>query len=189
MSLNVPPASTTTTAGTPVFIDEVTDGRVFEDKPSEPSIPSLKGGHATTESADIKAKAVARKRNTYGRALGDILLDGDQTVVGVVRDLLRESFNSAGYFVVDDRSKLGGSGMEVDVEIGKFWAWFTPGFWSVTMESKIETSLHVTQGGESKTVDIRAYGKNSGQSGREDNWIEAYRRGFEDYKAKLDQAF
>lgn len=189
MSLNVTPASVTTTAGTPVFIDEVHDNRVFEDKPSDPSVPSLKGGSATTDSAEVKAKAIARKRNGFGRAMGDILLEGNQTVVDVMRDLLRQSFSAAGYTVVDDRSKLGNSGIEVDADIEKFWAWFTPGMWSVTMESKIETALHVTQDGESKTVDIRAYGKNNGQSGREGNWIEAYRRGFEDYKAKLDEAF
>jgi uncharacterized lipoprotein YajG len=188
MSLKVTPASVTTTAGTPVFIDEIHDNRVFEDKPGDPSIPSLKGGSATSESAEIKAKAIARKRNSFGRAMGDILLEGNQTVVDVMRDLLRQSFTAAGYTVVDDRSKLGNSGIEVDADIEKFWAWFTPGMWSVTMESKIETALHVTQNGEEKTVDIRAYGKNNGQSGREGNWIEAYRRGFEDYKAKLDEA-
>ncbi|HET9031986.1 MAG TPA: hypothetical protein VFN25_03675 [Dokdonella sp.] len=189
MSLNVPPAGTTTTSGTTVFIDQIVDKRVFEDEPSEPSTPSLKGRKGSSESADIKAKAIARKRNTYGRALGDILLDGDQTVVGVMRDLLREGFSGAGYHVVNDRSQLGEGGMNVNVEVEKFWAWFTPGFFSVSMESQIETRLEVTQDGATRDVGIRAYGKNSGQSGREGNWREAYRRAFEDYKTKLEQAF
>lgn len=188
MSLTVPPASGTTSVGIPVYVDQIVDRRVFEDKPSEPSTPSLKGGKGSSESEAIKSKAIARKRNSYGKALGDILLDGDQTVVGMMRDLLRESFNGAGYVVVDDRSKLGSNGIEVDVEIEKFWAWFTPGFFAVSMESQIETSLQVSQGGESRQVEVRAYGKNAGQSGRDGNWLEAYRRGFEDYKAKLAQA-
>jgi len=189
MALTVAPANVSSSSGIPVYVDQIVDKRVFEDKPGQPSTPSLKGGKATSASEEIKSKAVARKRNTYGRALGDILLDGDQTVVGVMRDLLRESFHGAGYVVVDDRSKLGDKGLEVNVDIEKFWAWFTPGFFAVAMESQIETTLHVTQAGESRRVDVRAYGKNSGQSGREGNWIEAYRRGFEDYKAKLKEAF
>ena len=189
MALSVAPASVASSDGTPVYIDQIVDKRVFEDKPGEPSSPSLKGGKGASANEEVKSKAVARKRNGYGMALGDILLEGDQTVHGVVRDLLRESFNGAGYYVVDDRAKLGERGMEVDVDIEKFWAWFTPGFFSVTMESQIETSLAVTQDGKTRDVDVRAYGKNSGQSGREGNWVEAYRRGFEDYKAKFDIAF
>lgn len=189
MALDVPPATTSTSDGKPVYVDEIVDHRVFEDAPPQPSTPSLKGGNATQQSEQIKARAIARKRNGFGKAMGDILLEGDQTVLSVMRDLLRESFLQAGYTVVDDRSKLGDDGMEVDVEIEKFWAWFTPGFWSVSMESQIETALQVTEAGESREVNVRAYGINRGQTGREGNWVEAYRRGFEDYKAKLDQAF
>lgn len=52
----------------------VEDNRTFQDRPTTPDIPSLKDGlaKATTEE---KAKAVARKRNGYGKALGDILLE------------------------------------------------------------------------------------------------------------------
>lgn len=189
MSLDVGSADAAPAGGTPVYIDQIVDQRVFEDAPRDPSTPSLKGGKGSSESDEIKAKAVARKRNGYGMAMGDILLEGDQTVVGVMRELLREAFQQAGYRVVGDRSELGAQGLEVDAEIEKFWAWFTPGFWSVAMESQIETVLSVTDGGASREVEVRAYGENRGQTGREGNWIEAYRRGFEDYKAKLGQAF
>jgi hypothetical protein len=189
MALTVPPASVVSSGSTPVYINQIADERVFEDKPAHPSTPSLKGGRAASESETIKSRAIARKRNSYGMALGDILLDGNQTVVDVMRSLLREGFQEAGYYVVDDRSKLGEEGLEVGVEIKEFWAWFTPGFFSVSMESQIESALHVKQGDDTRRIDVRAYGKNSGQSGREGNWIEAYRRAFEDYKAKIAEAF
>lgn len=176
-------------AGAPTaFIDEIVDRREFQDEPSDPSIPSLKGG-ASNADASIKAKAIARKRNTYGMALGDIVLEGEQTVVSVTRDLLRSGLNGAGYRVVDERSELGADGIEVDVEIDKFWGWFTPGFWSVKMESRIETDLTVTEQGKSREVAVRAYGINKGQSGREANWIEAYSRTFDDYRKKVSEAF
>lgn len=189
MTLSVPPATATASHGIPVYIDRIADNRVFEDKPAQPSTPSLKGGKATSEGEAIKARAIARKRNGYGMALGDILLEGDQSVIGVMRDLLQESFKGAGYRIVDERSQLGEEGLEVDASIEKFWAWFTPGFFAVAMESQIETALQVTQGEEQREVHVRAHGRNSGQSGREGNWIEAYRRGFEDYRVKLAEAF
>ncbi len=57
---------------------KVEDDRKFQDKPASADIPSLKGeqSNATVEE---KARAVARKRNGYGKALGDILLK-DETV-------------------------------------------------------------------------------------------------------------
>lgn len=51
----------------------VEDDRIFEEAPKTPDIPSLKGGLAQA-TQDEKACAVARKRNGYGQALGDILL-------------------------------------------------------------------------------------------------------------------
>ena len=188
MTLSVPEAAVSKSDGTPVYIDEIVDQRQFQDKPSDPSIPSLKGG-ASSASAEVKAKAIARKRNSYGMAMGDIVLEGDQTVIGVTRDLLRESLTDAGYTVVDDRRALGDDGMEIDVRIDRFWAWFTPGMWAVKMEVVIETALSVAQGGKTRNVDIKAYSINKGQSGREGNWMEAYRRAFEDYKAKARSAF
>jgi hypothetical protein len=38
--------------------------------------------------AEVKARAIGRKRNTYGKALGDMVLEGGQTVEGVVREYL-----------------------------------------------------------------------------------------------------
>lgn len=175
-------------AGRTAFVDEVVDARVFENEPSDPSVPSLKGKTGASADPAIKAKAIARKRNGFGQALGDIMLEDDQTVVGVTRDLLRAALASAGYRVVESRDQLGSDGIEVDARIEKFWGWFTPGFWSVTMEARIETPLVVTADGQQRELAIRAYGKNSGQSGREGNWVEAYRRTFEDYKAKAADA-
>ena len=188
MALAVPEAAVSKSDGTPVFIDEIVDHRQFEEKPSDPSIPSLKGG-ASNASAEVKARAIARKRNSYGMALGDIVLEGDQTVVGVTRDLLRESLTDAGYTVVTDRGALGDDGLEIDVRIDRFWAWFTPGMWAVKMEVVIDTALTIAEGGDTRSVDIKAYAINKGQSGREGNWMEAYRRAFEDYKAKARSAF
>jgi len=54
------------------------------------------------------------------------------------------------------------------------------------MEGKIHTSIRTSAGVQ---LDVRAYGKNSGASGKEDNWREAFDRTFKDYGIKFDEAF
>jgi hypothetical protein len=54
------------------------------------------------------------------------------------------------------------------------------------MEGKVHTLIRTTTGVQ---LDVRAYGKNSGASGKEDNWREAYARAFKDFAARFDEAF
>lgn len=73
----VPPTSNPKN-GTPVKIVKVTDLRKFELAPKQPNIPSLKNGEITEKA--ITSRAIARKRNSYGMALGDIPLPEGRTV-------------------------------------------------------------------------------------------------------------
>ena len=99
--------------GKTVFIDTVTDRREFQENPSSQDIPSLGFGGSAAATADIKRRAIARKRNTFGRALGDILLEEGQTVETVIRDALKRSFAELGYTVLEYKeSKAVGSDLE-----------------------------------------------------------------------------
>ena len=107
-----------------VFIRTVSDQRAFQQAPSDPSIPSLGFEGATQASADLKARAIGRKRNTYGKALGDVLLENGQTVTDVVRENLAAAFTEAGYKVETD--PLAASlPLVIDVDVKQFWAWFS----------------------------------------------------------------
>ena len=55
------PASTGPATGKVVVIRSVTDARVFEQAPRDPSVPSLGGEGAGNASADTKARAIGRK--------------------------------------------------------------------------------------------------------------------------------
>ena len=55
-----------------VYIATVTDNRHFENKPSDPSIPSI-DGDVTKLSAAEKDRMIGRQRNTWGKAMGDIV--------------------------------------------------------------------------------------------------------------------
>lgn len=178
-------ATVTTPTGKAVAIDTVQDARKFEEKPSDPSVPSLKSGEEYKLDAEQRKRAIARKRNGYGMAMGDILLDGDQTVETLTRGLVADCFARHGFQVIAPGSAAPADALHVNTTIDEFWAWFTPGMWTVDMEAKIHTVIRTATGVQ---LDVRAYGKNSGGSGKEDNWREAFDRTFKDYAARCDEA-
>lgn len=179
-------ATVTTATGKAVVIDAVQDARKFEENPSDPSVPSLKKGDEYKLDAEQRLRAIARKRNGWGRAIGDILLEDGQTVETLTRDLVADGFSRHGYQIVAQGAPAPVNALHISVVIDEFWAWFTPGMWTVDMEGKIHTLVRTETGVQ---LDVHAYGKNSGASGKEDNWREAYDRAFKDYAAKFDEAF
>ena len=172
-------------AGKVAVIETVRDNRVFVVDPPEPSTPSIKEGKKYELDAEQRKKVIARKRNGYGMAIGDILLEDGSTVETLTRDLVEKGLRKRGYAIGNGDAA---GAIRVKVDIAKFWAWFTPGFFSVAMEAQLETALTVTGAAADRKVDVAAYGINKGQSGREDNWRVAYDRAFADYMTKLDTA-
>jgi uncharacterized lipoprotein YajG len=172
-------------AGKTAVIEAVVDKRVFVVDPPEPSTPSIKEGKKYELNADERKKVIARKRNGYGMAIGDILLEDGNTVETLTRDLVEKGLRKRGYAI---GSGDAAGAIKIKVDIAKFWAWFTPGFFSVAMEAQLDTALTVTGAAGERKVDVAAYGINKGQTGREDNWRVAYDRAFADYMTKLDAA-
>lgn len=134
--LNVPqnPAS-----GRVVTIVRVTDSRVFEEAPRSPSIPSLKGREIVDKA--ITSRAIARKRNTYGKAIGDILLPENRTVENLVREALVKSFRESGYRVIDDATESKDNVVHIEADIEQFWSWVTPGFWAISIEFEAKVNI------------------------------------------------
>lgn len=58
--------------GVAVRIVTVEDKRIFQIKPKDPSIPSLMDDNIGDK--DLKSRAVGRKRNSFGKVLGDVML-------------------------------------------------------------------------------------------------------------------
>ena len=79
--IQLPSNSATVNAnGKEIFIESVTDERIFQENPKSQDIPSLGLGGSANATEIIRKRAIGRKRNTYGKALGDILLEEGQTV-------------------------------------------------------------------------------------------------------------
>jgi hypothetical protein len=180
-SPEAPPAERSTTAARTVVIRSVKDERVFEEAPRIPSIPSLGFEGALKASDDVKARAIGRKRGGFGKAMGDVLLENGQTVVGLVRENLTASFQQAGYRVINEVG-TDPSFLVVDVHIKKFWSWFQPGFWAIKLHANIETSLDVSGANSPTTISVQV--EDSRQMATEKAWLEIVEQALVAYRAE-----
>jgi uncharacterized lipoprotein YajG len=163
-----------------VYIAVVTDDREFQNKPSEPSIPSI-NGDVTKLSAQEKDRMIGRQRNGFGGAMGDIALPSDDSVTKRARLLVEQGLMRKGYEIAADPS----APKSVTVSVKEFWAWMTPGFLALTFEAKLSCLITVTDAGGVRTTIVKGYGINHGQIAKDGNWQEAYDPVFEDFIANF----
>ena len=174
--------TSTGAVGRTVLIRSVKDERVFEEAPPDPSTPSLGHGGAGQASPEVKARAIGRKRNGYGMALGDVLLEGGQTVEGVIRENLTAALQQAGYRVTHNSAEAGMSPLVLDVHIKKFWAWLNPGFWAITLSTNITTDLDIS-GIATPTV-VSVHVEDSHQIVADGAWIAIVDKALQDYRTQ-----
>ena len=166
-----------------VYINSITDKRVFEASPRSPNIPSLDPSEAS--SPEIKLRAVGRKRNTYGKALGDILLKEGETVETLLAASVRKAFAESGYKILNDRSQATANTYIVDGAIDQFWTWFTPGFWQITIATEIGTTLTITPPESGEIKKVSANSQLHAQTGLESNYIESIQNALQAYIGEL----
>lgn len=165
----------------------VEDNRTFQDKPTTPDIPSLKDGLAKA-TAEEKAKAVARKRNGYGKALGDILLE-KETVSELLQKRTAHALKQSGYEVIaDNQLNRANADLILTIKINKFWSWFQPGFASIKIHSEIDTN--VVNAKDLNTAPLHIYSKvtKSAQIANGTKWVENIDGVLDDYETKLISA-
>jgi len=178
ITLTIPKGARPLTKGQ-VAISSVSDDRRFANKPADPSTPSIQGD-VNTLSADRRGRSIGRQRNTYGMAMGDITLAGG-TVPDKMRELVAEAFARRGYSTSSGRS----GGNSVDLTIHEFWAWCSPGMFSLPFEARIAGKFTVRRGGRSSTFTVQGHGLNQGQMASDQNWQRAYEEAFNDFLGKL----
>jgi hypothetical protein len=100
------------------------------------------------------------------------------------RALVEEGLRRRGYTIANDPSSAGTATMAID----EFWAWFTPGMWSVSFEAHVACQITITQNGGAKKLTVKGYGRNQGQVASDANWQLAYQRAFGDFFTNLDTA-
>jgi len=184
IELETPNYESEITASGDIVIKDILDNRQFEAKPASPSTPSIKN-NLESASAEKLSTMIGRQRNGYGRAMGDVALIEGKNVEGEMRALLTEGLESRGYTVTENAN----TSTALSVEIEKFWAWFTPGFWAVSFESALESNLKFNKAdGSQANIKVSGYGLNKGQVASDANWKLAYKRAFENFLENLDKA-
>jgi hypothetical protein len=131
-------------------------------------------------SEEVKARAIARKRGGFGQAMGDVLLEKGQTVTGLVKERLAAAFVQAGYRVIDDGT-AGAVPLVVDVRVKQFWAWFQPGFWAITLNANIETSIEAA-GSSAVPLQVKVHVEDSRQLATDSAWLEVVAKALEAYR-------
>lgn len=167
----------------PVRIRSVLDARTFEQKPRDPSTPSVRG-RLEDVSPDERARLIGRQRDSFGKAMGDLALAEGRRVEDEVRRLLTRSLGAQGIRVVE----AGNDATPIDVTIDEFWAWFTPGMWVIRFDARVRTRLEWATDAGPRRLEVVGHGSNPGQIESDPNWLLAYQRAFDDYVAELAKA-
>jgi len=187
LRLTSPTAAQTSTqnANAPTaVIRTVKDDRTFEQAPPDPSTPSLGFEGALQATDETRLRAIGRKRNTYGKALGDVLLQDGQTVESVVRENLAASLRDAGYNVRNEPAGEPPS-LTIDVRIRKFWAWIQPGFWAITVNADIATDVNLSTAANATTITVHV--EEARQIVTESAWTETIEKALEAYRREAGQ--
>ena len=163
-----------------VYIAAITDDRQFENRPPEPSTPSI-DGDVTKLSAEQKDQMIGRQRNGFGKAMGDIALPSGDSVTKRVRLLVEQGLARGGYRITTDPA----TSDKVAVSIRQFWAWSTPGAFVLTFEAKLSCAISVTNAAGTHMTVVNGYGINHGQIAKDGNWQEAYDPAFEEFMANF----
>lgn len=179
-AVTVPTGPVTAVSKGRVYISAVTDNRVFQNKPSDPSIPSI-DGDVNTLTAVQKDRMIGRQRSGFGKAMGDIALADDDTVTKRVRVLVEEGLRRKGYEISRDNT----APTSIAISVDEFWAWMTPGFFALTFEVKISTALDISSPRGKITMTVKSHGLNHGQFAKDGNWKEAFEPAFDDYLTNL----
>ena len=177
----------TTSNGKTVFINTVVDERVFEANPQEPATPSLDPSESDTP--DIRAHAIARKRNGFGKALGDILLAPNTSIPDLVTLGLTNALTEKGYTVLTKKEEVTADTYLVDVKVKKFWSWMNPGAFAITLSTEISTDMVMKNGANKPLVDKNITIKESDnfQTGMTENWIAVMKKAVRTYSAEVSK--
>ncbi|MDH3233729.1 MAG: flagellar biosynthesis protein [Alphaproteobacteria bacterium] len=170
-------------ATVPVKLVNVTDKRRFELNPRRPSIPSLKNGEIND--SKITKRAIARKRNSYGMAMGDVLLPPGRTVEDLAREALVKALNEAGYRVLKPSDPGYQAAPALSADIHEFWSWVTPGFTEIAMEFKADVRLIGDWPAAVDKRTVRGYARVTGFAGTESMWQETINKGIDNFVGSM----
>lgn len=166
-----------------VYIRSVSDERFCNPQTRDPSVASM-----MCDNPHEKEKAIGRKRNGFGKALGGFILSGDQTVQGVTREVIEKALSDNGYSIVKDRSDINSNTLVIDVTVKQFWAWTQMGFWYLMLHGDVVANINL-ENSSTKELSVEGHYQEGFQTGMDSNILkvlqEALARFYDDAKSKF----
>jgi hypothetical protein len=156
---------------------------VFAVDPPDPSIPSLK--HDEVNDSAITSRAIARKRGSFGNAVGDILLPAGRSVADLVRASVARGLREGGYRVLGEGDDGYADAAPIDVEIRKFWMWITPGFWAMHLEFRNAIALKGPIAPLAGNPEVGGYVRLPTQAATTGAWTNTLKQGLENFNVNL----
>ncbi len=181
VTLQVPRGAANRAEKGTIAVGPVHDMRVFLNKATELSVPSI-DGDADKAPKERLERVVGRRRNSYGDLLEDIVLDQGDSVAKRMQALLEEGFRRRGYTIAT------GPGAETTATatISEFWGWYKPGTWASAFEVNLACKVTVTRGNVAKAFFVTGHCARDERGSGEVSWESAYKWAFEDFLTNLD---
>lgn len=167
------PQTSNPASGKQVRIEQVLDKREFQVAPPSADIASLDADQGT--GPEVEARAIGRKRGSFGKAFGDIVLPEGKTVSGLVEGAVSTAFKESGYVVLSKGDVGYDQATPVNARVVEFWAWFAPGFWAVSTNHKSEIELSGASIPQPSLIKTRV--SESKQVVTSDDWREIVEKG------------
>ena len=169
-------------------ITEVRDLRPFSINPSDPSQPSI-GNDADIQNAAVTSRAVARKRNSFGMAMGDVMLAENASVAGLVRASAKKALQDKGYVVVDEGAANSANALSLAIDVEQFWSWMQPGFTTLTFTFN-STVILKDSGGLllSDSSPVRSQAIVNSAFGTESIWAQSVQNGVNNLTEDIKQS-
>lgn len=162
------------------FIRKVVDERKFRTN-AAPDKPTW-----SNDGSHEEGRAIGRKRNSFGKALGGFVLPAGFTAADVVRKTLGEVLTANGYKVLGSEGDVKPETKVIDVDMTQFWMWMNPGFWQLTLSADINSTVR-QEGAE--PVNVKGEYHEGFQVGTDSNYLTvlntALRTFYEDAVEKL----
>ncbi len=182
--MDIQPKSVANPASGPIVkIARVTDQREFQLKPPDPSIPSLKYGEI--DNSAITSRAIARKRNSYGKAMGDILLPEDRTVEQIAEEAIIRGLRESGFQVLEEGDVRYEEAVPLEADIYQFWAWLSPGFWAAHLEFDLRIRLTGAISPFEEGQEFKGYVRLSTQAATTRAWRNTIAKGLENLNENM----
>jgi uncharacterized lipoprotein YajG len=162
-----------------------TDARSFELKPATPDIPSLKDG--AIGNTAVTSRAIGRKRNGYGKALGDVLLPDGQTVAMITQNALANGFRQAGYRVLNAGDPGFDQAVQVDAQVRQYWSWVSIGFWAITLHCRVEAEMTAPLDGLRTGLHVDALAEKQAAAAFEEDWQNIANEGLSVFTTNVAQ--